>query len=304
MKIRHILPLLLLLAATAAAQHYERRIDRRFDVDPRPRIVIDSRYGSVRVTGTDKPVVTVNAVVRVKDESQDDARRIAEDVRIDITGSRNDVRVVTRFEDEGLGRDRSVEILLTLSIPTGSRLGISNKFGPVNVKGVTGEVKSVNQFGAVEVLNSGNVVVENSFGSTMLGAITGAIRITGRNGRIKAYDIPGGSITNAYGSIDVTNARGPLQVTSKMGEVTLRGLAGGTIKSEYGKIAIILARSFSGTITAETSFGDIDSDLDIDIQRHGTKATARGRHGTGNATLTVTNKFGAITLTRASHQTP
>jgi formylmethanofuran dehydrogenase subunit D len=291
--------LLILIAPDVSAQKYERRIDRKFEVNSGAKVQVDSKFGSVRVTGSENNKVQLNVLIRVKDEDQDDARQIAEAVGVDIQGSRNEVRLVTHMAGDNRGHgDRSVEIGIVVAVPRDARVYVQNKFGSIMIKSVSGEVRSNNQFGSVEVTNCSNVTLDNSFGNTVLGAISGSMRVSGKNGSIRAYDVPAGSVKNAFGAIDISNARGPLDVSAKMGEVKIRGCLGGVVRNEYGRVIVTLARSFGGAVSLETAFGDIDSDLPLDIQKHGTKVSGRGHIGSGNGTLTVVNKFGEISLAR------
>ncbi len=287
--------LCLFLVGSLHAQRYERRVEKRIELAPRSTVEVSSKFGAIRIQGTDGKTADIQVVIRVKGDSQEEARSIAEDVDVSIEAQPAKLSVETDVPSMD-GGDRSIDISLQLTVPRTALVDVSNKFGSLTVKNIGGEVTATNAFGSIEITNSNNVQVENKFGSIVLGSITGTCRVQGRNGSMRAYDIPGGNFTNAFGTVDVSNARGAVTIRSKMGAVTAKGIPGGDITNEYGRIVIGLRKNFGGRINANTSFGGIESELPLSIQRQTTKVSANGIIGSGNGVLVISNKFGDIVI--------
>ncbi|MCK7503886.1 MAG: DUF4097 domain-containing protein [Desulfobacterales bacterium] len=122
------------------------------------------------------------------------------------------------------------------------------------------------------------------------------MRLKTSMGGIKAFKVPGGRIESSYGDVDISHPSGPIEISTSMGEVSVKECRGGTIKSSYGDVSITLASSFSGSIEAETSFGDVDGDVELEFVGKKNKYGPRQRQkagsiGSGGDRLTVNSSF-------------
>jgi len=293
---------LLLASLPAAAQEYERTVKESFKTTSSPSVVIDSRFGSVdvRAGGGNTASVIVRVIVDVGSEAK--ARKLAEATRVEIKGSSDKVTVRTALPDgmdEEDGEERNISIDINVTVPEGSRVKLQNKFGDVDVAGVKGSVEVQCSFGSIEVKNCSNVRAESSFGNMSFAAIDGKIEAQGKMGKLIAYDIPGGKIASSYGDVEINGVKGRLEVTSSMGSMSIKGMRSGEISSSYGSVDVTLDRAFSGRIEASTSFGSINSEVELKSKEKKRSPGQMGEKkygtvGSGSDRLVIKSSFGDV----------
>jgi hypothetical protein len=296
--------LISLASSTALAQKYERKVEKRIDVQPNAAVHIDGKFGPVTVTGADQNVVAVRIVITAEDDSYEEAKKRAEEVEVIIDESHGGVRIATDFSEHRSNKGRqSLNASITVTVPKQAILELRNKFGSSKATGVDGSVSMVNEFGSAVVTNCSNVRMQNAFGSSNASAIRGTLNIESKNGQVRAFDVPACTIRNAFGEIDLSDAHGPVQITGRMGTIKARGIPGGSIENSYGSVSISLERNFSGIIEAKTKFGSVDSDFPLEprVKRSEKQygpvpEDLIGRIGNGSARLQVLNEFGEITI--------
>ncbi len=296
-----LMAVLLLTALTATAQKYERTVKESFQTNGSPSVVIESRFGDVHVSSVSGKTVTAVVKVTAHDHSEEAAKKLAESTRVDMKGSSGSVVVRVALPENIKGDDRGVEIDVTVTLPEASKLDLHSKFGGIDITGVRGGVTAESDFGEVTIKECANVDLTSSFGEVSLGGITGTMVVESKMGEVKAYGVPGGRISSSYGGIDINRPSGPLEILSSMGEITVKGCRGGKIASSYGEITLVMDKSFSGRIEAESSFGDIDSDFDLQSKdkkkSYGpTSQKKSGTVGSGSDRLFVKSSFGDISI--------
>ncbi len=298
-----------LLMPTAHAQEYTRMVERRFDMaTASPTVTIDSQFGTVTVTSGDRQVVTVRVELTVEADSREDARRIGEDIAVDVTGTRERVTLRTTFgKTSGSSEKRSMRADVTVSVPKGTRLSVRNRFGATTVSQVMGAVECEAGFGAVTITRCGSVDVRNEFGNTSINGARGETSVVSKNGRVRVWDIQGGRMENRYGDIEISKATAPITVAGQMGSIRATRIAGGSIENAYGSVDVELLPDFSGTIEAHASFGSITSDYDLEPREKRREKSYGpvpqdliGRVGTGTGSMRIRSNFGDITLRRGN----
>lgn len=294
----------LLLAACvlpATAQKYERKEMKTFEVVEAPTVRISGEFGPIKVKTHAAPTVEVKVRILCEGESSEEAKEMANEVGVRFSASHDKVEVeVNMPEDFNNDGDRSVRTGIFVIVPLKTALTVRNRFGAVEVGGITGTTSIDCEYGAVEVRQSSNVRVESGFGSVTLGAISGSVTAHTRMGQLIAYDVAGGSFTNQYGATEITNAKGPISIDAKMGNVTARNIRGGRIKNAYGNIDVSLGAEYNGEIRASTSFGNIDSPLPMKSKSDeaGTSRKALIKAGGGQDRLILDCSFGNIQVGR------
>ncbi|MFA6233190.1 MAG: DUF4097 family beta strand repeat-containing protein [Bacteroidota bacterium] len=294
---------LLLVGVSATAQNkYNRVVKESFETKSNPTVEVESKFGAVHVFAGSGNTVTAVVKVSAREHSEAAAKKLAESARVEIKGSGDQVTVRAGLPDNMKGDDdRGIEIDVHVTLPAGSKLGLESKFGAVDVTGVKGSVKVETGFGEVRIKECANLDLTSSFGEVSLGGITGSMIVESKMGEIKAYGVPGGKIKSSYGEVEVTRPSGPVDINSSMGEITVKGCRGGTVTSSYGEVTLVMDKSFSGRIQAESSFGDIDSDFDLQSKEkeksYGPTAQKKyGSVGSGGDKLFVKSSFGDISI--------
>lgn len=293
---------LLLTGAPASAQKYDRVVKESFQTKANPTVEVESKFGEVHISAGSGNTVTAVVKVTARERSEAAAKKLAEAARVEIKGSGDRVTVRVALPEKMKGdEDRGIEIDVRVTLPSASVLDLRSKFGAVTVTGVKGSVKVETDFGEVKIKECANLDLTSSFGEISLGGITGTMSVESKMGEIKAYGVPGGKIKSSYGEIEVTRPSGPIDINSSMGEITVKGCRGGIISSSYGEVTLVMDKSFSGRIEAETSFGDVDSDFDLKSKEkkksYGpTPKKMYGTVGSGSDKLAVKSSFGDISI--------
>ncbi len=299
----NILIILLLAAALPlAAQKHERVVKQRFQTSVDPEVTVDVRFGDVTITPSADNSVDALVRITVSKGSKEDAKRIADAVTVDLRQEGGRILIRAGLPKKQEGTDHSnIEIMVTASVPARTRLLCESKFGDVSASGVQGRVKVVSSFGDVEVTRSANVEIYSSYGDVSVGDVGGTLRLKTSMGDVKAFKVPGGRIESSYGDIDISHPSGPVEISTSMGEVSVKECRGGSIKSSYGDVSITLASAFSGSIDAETSFGDVDGNVELEFvgkkNKYGpTNDKKRGTIGSGSDRLAVNSSFGDVII--------
>src|SRR6185503_16786868 len=110
------------------------------------------RNGGVTVTGWDRDTVHVVAYIQASADSREEARGIAEEIRI--------VRSATDIHSEGpgMGRDVSWSVSFDIFLPRHSDLSLTTGNGPVEVEDVTGSMDLQSENGPVTLTAVGGDV--------------------------------------------------------------------------------------------------------------------------------------------------
>ncbi|MBE0644788.1 MAG: DUF4097 family beta strand repeat protein [Bacteroidetes bacterium] len=297
-----LMAVLLLTATAAVSQKYDRVVKESFQTKNNPTVEVESKFGEVHVSAGSGNTVTAVVKVTAHDRSEAAARKLADAARVEIKGSGDQVTVRVALPEDMKGDDdRGIEIDVRVTLPSESKLDLRSKFGAVHVTGVKGAVKVGTDFGEVTIKECANLDLTSSFGEVSLGGITGSMTVESKMGEVKAYGVPGGKIKSSYGEIDVNRPSGPIDINSSMGEITVKGCRGGTISSSYGEVTLVMDKGFSGRIEAESSFGDIDSDYDLQSKEkkksYGPTSQKKfGTVGSGSDKLYVKSSFGDISI--------
>lgn len=206
----------LLLAAVpgpAVGYRLSERWERSFEVGERPRLVLENVNGPIEVSGWDRPVIEVRAVITVKAASKDKARRIYEEIEFETDHDPERVSVRARLpklrKDALWGEgNTSVAVEYTVLVPRRCDLDLESVNGDVEASDVAGafRLKTVN--GAIDLRSRG--------GQGELGSVNGSIGC-----RLEAFD-EGGElhISTTNGEVDL---RLPEGVSAEFDARTLNG---------------------------------------------------------------------------------
>jgi hypothetical protein len=166
------------------------------------RFSLDNTNGRIEVTGWDKDEVSIEATKRAANE------RALEQMRIEIDGDRDHVRVRTRYpRPRWFGGSGRVDYLVR--VPREARVEVENVNGRVEIRGVAAAVEASTVNGSVEIHDATGAVdasavngaVEASLtrldpeGRSKLRTTNGSVRLTlprDANAEIEASTVNGG----------------------------------------------------------------------------------------------------------------
>lgn len=273
--------------------------------------------GDVRVTGTGGNEIVVEAVKRVRHRDPDQARRLLEQLRVEIVTVGDRVEVRTSYPRNARGdRGVSARVDYTISVPAGAAVTVKTISGDMSVTKVNGEVRAETVSGNVSVTSARNLVQAKTVSGDVsardveaattltLGTVSGTVVATG----LKARSLECSSVS---GGLQLTGAQiERLLAKSVSGSIEFGGalVKGGRYDfgSHSGDIRIALSSETGFELDASTFSGSVRSDFPVTLRsdgagagaRRGTGRTIRGSFGDGSAMLSVKTFSGTVVISK------
>jgi DUF4097 and DUF4098 domain-containing protein YvlB len=293
------------------------RVSQTIKVGERAALDLSNVSGDVHVTGGSGTEIRVEAVKRVRHRDPDTAKRLLEELRVEITnvGGRVEVRTIhPRRQSQNRGQSASVDY--TVSVPRGAMVAVKTISGDVMVADVTGEVRAETVSGDVTVQATPNVAVAKTVSGDVtargiegasalsLGTVSGSVIADG----LKARTLECGTVSGDLQLTGVEVER--LTAKSVSGDIEFGAtLARGgryEFNSHSGDVRISLTDATGFELDATTFNGSVRSDFPVTLRadggsgrsKAGSTRAIRGSFGDASALLTVQTFSGTIVLTR------
>jgi DUF4097 and DUF4098 domain-containing protein YvlB len=275
--------------------------------------------GDVRVTGTSGSAITIEAVKRVRHRDGEEAKRLLQELRVDITnvGDRVEVRTTYPRRNGGWGGERnsSARVDYTIGVPIGASVAVKTVSGDASVTKVNGEVRAETVSGNVMVTGtpnlavaktvSGNVTAKDVEGAAnlSLGTVSGTVVASG----LKARSLECGSVSGDIQLAEIQVERLVAKSVSGSIEFGTALTRGGRydIGSHSGDIRIVLASQTGFELDASTFSGSVRSDFPVTMRADGgsrdrrdSNRSIRGSFGDSSAVLSLKTFSGAVVITR------
>jgi DUF4097 and DUF4098 domain-containing protein YvlB len=285
--------LLLLGASALAYASDDDTFDREVAAQPRGVVDISNVAGSIKVSGWDRPQVSVHAELGSG----------VERVNVTSEGGRTIIKVVLPSHS-----DRHGEADLTVKIPKDSELDVSSVSADINVSGVLG----VQRLNAV----SGDVTAQLAGSDADVKTVSGEVRLKGHGqpARLHASSVSGDvNVEHAAGDFEASTVSGTLSASLDSGRsIRARSTSGElTFEAKLTRGATVDASSVSGEIKLRASAdggyayevssfsGDISDCFDVKPQRAGQYmpgSTLQGTRGDGAGNVRLKTMSGDIHL--------
>lgn len=299
------------------ASEQTERFAQTYKVGADGAIDLQNISGSVRVTAGRGNEIVVEAMKRVRHRDADEARRLLQQLRIDVTQVGGRVQVRTIYPRVN-GRGISASVEYTIAVPATAAVNVKTISGNAAVTGVRGEVRAETTSGDVSVTATPNLalaktvsgnVIARDIGTTStltLGTISG--NVIGNGLKVRALEA--GTVSGNVQLSDITVER--LMAKAISGDIEYNGgLARGghyDFNSHSGNVRLALTGSPGFELDASTFSGSIRSDFPVTLRsgpqstdnrgRARTNRSIRGTHGDASATLAVRSFSGSVVITR------
>ena len=273
--------------------------------------------GDVRVTGSTGNEITVEAIKRVRHRDADEARRLLQELRVDIASVGDRVEVRTSYPRRSGGSDRgiSARVDYTVTVPIGASVAVKTISGDASVTKVNGEVRAETVSGNVTVTGtpnltqaktvSGNVTARDVDGAAnlTLGTVSGTVVATG----LKARSLECGSVSGGIQLSGIQVERLLAKSVSGSIEFGAELARGGRYDfgSHSGDIRIILTSQTGFELDASTFSGSVRSDFPVTMradsnrgERRDSTRAIRGSFGDASALLSLKTFSGTVVITR------
>jgi DUF4097 and DUF4098 domain-containing protein YvlB len=248
---------LLLVGAAAHAATVKDRFDRTVPLRPGSEVRLTNINGGVTFEAWDRPEVRIEAEKRVKAGSDEAARKLMSQIRIEVANTPSGLRIDTRLpkrEEGGMlaqlfngGGDVNMDVSYKVHVPRHVALDVESSNGAITVTGT-----------------QGNAHLETSNGRITVAGLAGSLQAETSNGAIDAE---------------------------------LTDLASGelSLESSNGGIAVRLPRDARLSVDAATSNGSVRSDFPVEGGRTG-KSRLKGEINGGGARLFIRTSNGSVAI--------
>lgn len=292
---------------------YETKLNKHINVtvDEAKKLLISNSMGRVDVGKSSTGDIEINANINIQNDDEAFAKTIA-DKAVEIsrgseikisTANYNDHRIKNVYIDyvikvpEGMEVDVDNsfgdiivrEITSNVNIKNsngkittgliGGDLIIENSFGTIEVNETNGNVTAKNSNGHIFIKSTeGNVDVNNSFGGIEVQTAGGNVKAEGDNGRIYIEDSAGDVYAhNSFGEVYVINPGKSIDLKSSNGLIRLQASKiiqnNVLIRNSFGGIRLDIPRAQTGKMKLSTSFGNINSNMNLNISKDISKAS-------------------------------
>lgn len=292
------------------------RFAETYKVGPDGSLDLTQIAGDVRVTTGRANEIRVEAIKRVRHRNIDEAKRLLEQLRVDVTqvGSRIEVRTI--YPRWTGNRSVSASVDYTITVPATAAVAVKTVSGDVSVNGVRGEVRAEAVSGDVDVVATPNLALAKAVSgdvrardigaptSLTLATVSGTVIATA----LKVRTLEAGSVS---GDVELSNLQVErLQAKTVNGDISFDGgLARGgryEFNAHSGQVRVVLVNPAGFELDASTFSGSIRSDFPITLRttsdspgrRGSSNRAVRGTFGDGSAILSVRSFSGTVVITK------
>ena len=136
----------------------ERKINMEFEADKKTNINIDSRFGKVEILNWEKPVVSIEVLLKAESDSRDLSNEILQKLNSEITRQGNEILIKTIIEDRITSPSRrkvKFSVDYTIYVPEWVHLKLINRYGTVFIESIDGIADITVQYGNLTIRELG-----------------------------------------------------------------------------------------------------------------------------------------------------
>lgn len=279
-------------------------VHRSFGVEPGGTLTLDSDRGSVEVSsgGTDQLRVDVERTVR--GNTNDDIRRVLDDLSLDFRQEGKDVHITARLSDGtfGFGKGNRLQLRYIVLVPDKYNLDLRTGGGSITVNDLEGTVQARTaggslQFGRIK----GSVNGRTSGGSIRLDGGSGPVDVKTSGGSIQIGKVEGPVIAHTSGGgIKVEEVRGRIEASTSGGsvEATITNQPEGDceLRTSGGSIRARLSKNLNLNLEARTSGGSIHTNVPVVVVGNMSRNRLEAKMNQGGPGLRLLTSGGSITI--------
>ena len=184
---------------------------------------------------------------------------------------------------------------------------ISDSFASINAQNIGGPLSIANANGNVTAINvAGDLNVDTRFGLVRAERIRGNLVVDNANGGVTASDINGSArVHTSFASVFLKGIDGSVDVENQNGAIGVSGLRGGcnevSLRTTFSPIKIGLASNASYTLSARTTYGQINTELPLTVTTksiNDNSSTLSGTIGNGGCKMELVTMNGGIAIVK------
>jgi hypothetical protein len=264
---------LLLVGAAAHAVTVKDRFDRTVPLRSGSEVRLTNANGGVTFEAWDRAEVRIEAEKQVKAGSDEAARKLMSQIRIEVADTPSGLRIDTHFprrEEGGIlaqlfngGGGVNLEVTYKIHVPRQVALDVEGSNGGIAVTGTRG-----------------NAHLRTSNGGLTVRQVAGDLTLATSNGGI--------TVARSAGSVKAETTNGAID--AELTEISTGDLS---LESTNGGVAVRLPRDARLSIDAATSNGGIRSDFSVEGEKPG-RHSHKGDNNGGGSRLYIRTSNGSV----------
>ena len=237
--------------------------------------------GRTRVCGEDRDNIEVKALKCVRAESEEAAKKLLEQIRIENTPKDGalglEVGIPKRWNRRG-------HVFLEVRVPRGTRVEVSAVNGRIDIEGIRGHVSARSSNGSANIADViGDIEIATSNAKVSCACTRGRLVARSSNGKIV--------LEGHHGSIDASTSNG--LITVSLDELGDDGIQ---LATSNGRIALRLPDDVDADIDLRVDNGIIRNDRTLCSPAREGNGIVRGKLGVGGALIKLRTSNGSISL--------
>ncbi len=226
-----------------ARAKYERTVQEQAPLASGSTVIAQTSSGSITVTGADIADCNVVAQIRVQAPTEQEARDIAEQVKIKLEQVGQTLTV--KADKPRKKRRCSVAISYDITVPKQTNVECASSYGAVKLSNILGSAKGKSSSGSISAENiQGSVDLDTSYGSVT------CVNVSGDNIKLES----------SSGEIEARNIKGSADLDTSYGSITCEDISGGDLKLRTSSGKIKLSKASCTDYDVHTSYGSIRAD--------------------------------------------
>ena len=290
---------------------YERTVQLSRPISGSTLFSAKSNDGWITVTGGDVAECSVTATIIARADSDEKARRIAEEAKVKLEkfGS----KLTVKLEKPILWTNESVDIQIEAMVPKNCNVELVTDDGNITIENINGNIEVKTDDGGVNLSQiSGDVKVRCNDGSVTIQDVTtdsksrkdvGWIDIQTDDGKVTQSRIVGNiKVRSNDGSTRVEGVIGDVNIQSDDGRITViysedaGSVCNVSLVTNDGEIDFTAPANFSANVEVITDDGSIDTGLPIKVVGKLGKNGIKGTIGTGEGRLYIKTDDGSVRM--------
>jgi Zn-dependent metalloprotease len=226
----------------------------------------ETHNGSITINGAEVNDCNVTATIKAKASSEENAKKLAEQVNIKLESINN--KITVEVEKPDFIKDRSVSVNLNVTVPSKTGLELNSHNGGLKMKNIKGNIEGKTYNGGVTAKQVfGSIELETYNGNITCREISGDAELKTYNGRVKA--------SYSKTAVPVCNI---------------------SIETYNGGIKFTAPANFSAEVDVSTHNGSINTDIPITVIGRLSKNRLKGTIGEGKGKLRLQTHNGSIKI--------
>lgn len=231
------------------------------NIAPDIKIVVNNSYGSVKITGGSS-VIRATLAKGIRAWSQEDARKIAERIKLVVTRTPDGYTITTNRDQFNQQFTTDIQI----EVPASATATINDSYGSVSAGGIQGPLAIKSSYGQTEVRDiNGDLSLILNYSDVNASRISGDVKITGAKSA-RVSNVTGSlDLAASNGFVELRQVSGQAQVDAPFCRITAQGLASeAELKTEHGNVDVDQSSDLSITAPfSDVRARNVDGDLHV-----------------------------------------